>query len=225
MTKLKNLIVLPILALLISGCSSTKVLESWKATDAGDVKSKNFLVIARTDNPTVRKAFEDAMLRELRNNKMKGMVSYDFMEDLKPNKQLSEAEIEAAKQMIRDKGFEAVVITVLKDKKQTVNIKKEGGYYAGATYSSSIDPYLYTFYNYYNHPNSAPTVRYSGNYVEPSINEERSVTYVVETLVFDLEKPAKQQLIGQVTSSLQDPDSAADVANGYARSVARALRE
>ena len=225
MQRIKFFLVLGLISLISSACSSTKVLDSWKAENASDIKSKNFLVIARTDNANARKVFEDAILRELRNNKIKGMVSYDFMEDLKPNKKLTEEEVEAAKEMIREKGFQAVAITVIKDKKQTVKFTKEGGYYAGATTSSSIDPYLYTFYTYYSHPYSMPSARFSGNYVEASVNTERSITYVLETLIFDLERPKKEQLVGMVTSSLQDPDSAIDVAGNYARTVARTLKK
>ena len=215
----------PLALLVLSSCSSTKVINSWKAEDAADVRSKKILVIARTDNADARKAFEDAMYREMRAEGIDGAVSYEFIEDLQANKQLSESEVENAKQMIRDKGFQAVAITVLKDKKQTVQINKEGGYYAGATYSSSIDPYLYNFYTYYSHPNSLPSARYSGNYVEPTNNVERSITYVLETLIFDLEKPEKEQLVGQVTASLEDPDSAIDVAGNYARTIARTLKK
>lgn len=225
MLRTKTLLLLPFIGLFLSSCSSTKVIDSWKADNAGDIKSKNFLVITRTNNAEAREVFENAIMRELRNQKIKASVSYNLIENLSPNKKLNEQEVEAAKQMIRDKGFNAIAITVLKEKKQTLQIRQEGGYMAGATVSNAIDPYLYNFYTYYSDPMSVPTSRYEGNYIEPSIQQDRSITYFLETLIFNLDNPDKEQLVGQVLSSLEDPDSAVDVAGNYARTVSRTLRK
>ena len=212
-------------SLLFTSCSMTKVIDSWKSKDAGDLSTKKTLVIARTNNSKARKAFENAILKQLRANKIDGAVSYDFIKDLNPEKKLTPAEIEEAKVKIREKGFNAVAITVLKDRKSTIKMSKEGGYYAGATYSSALNPYLYDFYTYYSHPNSLPTARFSGNYVEETYNEQESVTYFLETLVFDLDKPEKEQLIGLVTASLEEPGSAIEVADSYARTIAKTLKK
>jgi hypothetical protein len=217
--------VLFLLTGLLTSCSLTKVINSWKADDASEIKSKNVLVIARTNNAKARKAFEDATLRQLKANKIKGDVSYHFIEELNPNKKLTQAEIEAAKKAIQEKGFNAVVMTVVKDRKSTVLITKEGGYYAGATYSSELNPFLYDFYAYYANPYSAPSARFSGNYVEETFTEQESVTYVLETLIFNLDKPNKEQLMAQVTASLEDPGSAIEVADGYARTIAKTLKK
>ena len=152
-------------------------------------------------------------------------MSYDFIEDVQMGKKLTPSQVNKAKSAIRDKGFNAIAITVLKDRKSTIKIDKQGGYYAGATYSSELHPFLYDFYTYYGHPNSMPMARYSGNLVDDSFSQQESVTYVLETLIFDLDQAEKEQLVGLVTASLEDPGSAAEVADGYARTVVKTLKK
>jgi hypothetical protein len=203
----------------------TKVIDSWKAEDASEIRSKKALVIARTNHEKGRKAFEDAIDKQLKNNKIDSDVSYNFILDVNPDKKLSEAEIANVKKEILAKGYSVVVLTVLKDKKSTISVSKDGGYYAGATYSSEIHPMLYDFYTYYGNAYSMPSARYNGNFVEDSFSEQESVTYVIETLVFDLEKPSKEQMIALVTSSIEDPVSASDIASGYAKKVVQTLKK
>jgi hypothetical protein len=218
-------LLLIVTSLFLSGCSMTKVIDSWKSEDASDIKSKKTLVIARTNNPKGRKAFEDAIDKQLKNNNIDSEVSYNFILDVNPDEKLTEAEVTKVKKDILAKGFSAVVLTVLKDKKSTISVSKDGGYYAGATYSSELHPMLYDFYGYYGHAYSMPSARYNGNYVEESFNEQESVTYVIETLIFDLEKPSKEQLVALVTSSIEDPVSASDIATGYAKTIVQTLKK
>jgi hypothetical protein len=201
-----------------------KVVDSWKSEDAKSVKSKKMLVIARTNNAKGRIAFENAIVKQLSKNNVSSDVSYNFITDVNPDKKLTEAEIENVKKDIKANGFSAVVLTVLKDKKSTIRITKDGGYYAGASYSSELHPMLYDFYGYYGHAYSMPVARYGGNYVDETFNEQESVTYVIETLIFDLEKPNKEQLVAIVTSSVEDPVSASDIANAYASKIIQTLK-
>ncbi len=209
----------------LSSCSMIKVIDSWKSEDAKDVRSKKMLVIARTNNKKGRMAFEDAISKQLKKNNIVSEVSYNFITDVNPEKKLTESEIENVKKEIKAKGFSSVILTVLKDKKSTIRITNDGGYYAGASYSSELHPMLYDFYGYYGHAYSMPVGRYGGNYVEETFSEQESVTYVVETLIFDLEKPSKKQLVAIVTSSVEDPVSASDIASAYAAKIIQTLKK
>ncbi len=220
-----QLIVLCFLISLLEGCAVTTVVNSWKADDLSEVKGKNVLVITRSSKPKVRKIFEDAFMKQLKANDIKGNVSYNLIKELHAEKKLSKAEVDAAKKVILENGYNAVVLTILKDRKSTVTVTKDGGYASGATYSSEVNPFLYDFYTAFGHPYSNPSIRHSGYYEEETFQEQEYVTFVLETLVFNLDAPEKEQLKAQVTSKLESPGSAIEVADAYARKVANAIKK
>jgi hypothetical protein len=211
--------------LFVNGCATVKVVDTWKTEYLEDVKDKNVLVITRTSNTKVRALFEDAFLKRMTAKDIKGSVSYDFIENIDTEKKLTTAQIESAKKAIQAKGYNAVVLTILKDRKSEVTVTTDGGYNTGATYSSEVNPFLYDFYTAFASPYTAPSMRHSGYYVEQSFQEQEYITYILETLVFDLDKPEKQQLVAKVTSKLESPTSATQVADDYARKVANAIKK
>ena len=210
---------------LLNACATTKVINSWKADDLSEVKTKNILVITRTSNAKVRKIFEDAFMKRLNAIDIKGNVSYNLIKEINTEKKLTEEETDAALKAIKNEGYNAIVLTILKDRKSTVTVTQDGGYTSGATYSSEINPFLYDFYTAFGSPYTTPSLRHSGYYEEETFQEQEYVTFVLETLIFDLDAPDKQQLKGQVTSKLESPGSAIEVADAYARKVAKALKK
>lgn len=207
---------------MLTSCSSVKVLNSWKADNAATIKTKNTLVIARTNNHEVRVAFETEIANKLRKRGIQATESYLRIPKLEPNKKYSEEEIKEVKNMLLEAGFNGVVISVIKDKKLIVHRKKEGGYYAGATYAGYYPMYYSGFYGYYAHPNTY--MNYGGNYVPETITTQESITYVLETLVYNLDEPEDKQLIAVVTSSIEDPENVSQIAKAYANKIANSLK-
>ncbi len=88
--------------LLFSACSSVEVINAWKADNAPTLKTKNTLVIVRTNNMKARVAFEEAIVQELRKRDIQATESYKRIPKLNPNKKLTETELEEAKDMLRE---------------------------------------------------------------------------------------------------------------------------
>jgi len=218
-------IALSLVILLLNGCATIKVLNTWKADDLPQVKDKNILVITRTSNLKVRKIFEDAFMKQLKANNINGNVSYNLIKAISDDKKVTPEKVEAAKKAILDNGYDAVVLTILKDRKSTVTVTQDGGYTAGATYSSEINPFLYDFYTAFGSPYAAPSLRHSGYYEEETFQEQEYVTFILETLIYSLDETDKEPLKAQVTSKLESPGSAIEVADAYARKVAKALKQ
>ena len=63
-------------ALVMSSCSSVKVLDSWQGENLESLADKSILVVARTDNQQARIAFEEAMANDLRKAGLKATESY-----------------------------------------------------------------------------------------------------------------------------------------------------
>ncbi len=73
MKKIKHISLILLFAIFLQNCSSTKVLEAWKAEQSvvDLFKKKNVLVIARTSNNQARLAFESELANELRSRGIK----------------------------------------------------------------------------------------------------------------------------------------------------------
>lgn len=216
-----------IICLSLNGCSGVKVLNSWTAPHATSLDGKKVLVIARTNKKEARIAFEDAITAKVRDAGIEASQGYKTFPELSQNKKLSEEEVAQARRMVEKAGFNVVIISLVKDKKLTVDRKSEGGYYAGAGAHNVAGGVYYPnyysgFYGYYGHSNSYVT---SGNYVPGTMTVQESMTYVLETLIFDLEQSEDKQLVAEVTSSIEDPENAHQTAKTYATKVANSLKK
>jgi hypothetical protein len=214
--------VLMILLILTSACSTIKVLDAWKSEDIESVKPQNILVIARTTHQPSRVAFEQGMVKELIKNGLKGTASYKIFSELEPNKKLSQEEIESIKEKFRLKGFDAVILSIVKDVKEISETTIDGGYEAGASLSSYYDMSYLGFYGYYASPGSYAS--YEGVDVAETMTTRTNKIYVLETSVHNLELPLKKQLVAVVTSKIDQPENITALADEYAKAVAKALR-
>lgn len=214
--------VLMILLILTSACSTIKVLDAWKSEDIESVKPQNILVIARTTHQPSRVAFEQGMVKELIKKGLKGTASYKIFSDLEPNKKLSQEEIESIKEKFRLEGFDAVILSIVKDVKEISETTIDGGYEAGASLSSYYDMSYLGFYGYYASPGSYAS--YEGVDVAETMTTRTNKIYVLETSVHNLELPLKKQLVAVVTSKIDQPENITALADEYAKAVAKALK-
>ena len=169
---------------LLSSCSSVKVLDSWKGDNLATMSDKNILVIARTDNQQARIAIEEAMANDIRKAGFKATESYLKFNSMNPNKKVDPEKVQA---MIEKAGFKGVVMNVLKDYNESMVTEESGGYYAGGTtYYGGYPGYYGGFYGYYHNPYSYSTY---GNYVPSSSTTRISKSYILETLIYNLDEP------------------------------------
>ena len=217
-----------LVTILLAGCSTVKVLNSWKAENIGNAKAKQFLVIARTDNNPVRKVFEDEIVQGMEKKGFKASPSYINIPELKPDRPLGENELKKIKQRFISEGYQGVVLTILKDVEVISKTNVEQGHYEGGTYAgvlpryyNSVYPTYYgDFYGYFMHPSSYSTY---GNWVEDSFETRTTYNFVLETVVYDLERPGKEQLIAAVTSVIEEPAQIKETARPYVAKIIQAL--
>jgi hypothetical protein len=211
----------------LQNCSSSKVLDSWKAEPSivDLFKTKNVLVIARTANDNARYTFEREIADALRERGIKASESYHLAPKIYPNREMSEERLAFIKSIMESEGYNAVVLTVIKDKKETVRTSSSG-IYMGASYSSYYPGYYGGFYNYYSYPYAYGTYYNSfGGYIPTSTSTSVSTEYVLETVVYNLEKSGDNQLVAVVTSSLDDPKESHKTAEKYVDLMVKTLAE
>ena len=222
MIRIKHIsIVLIVLAL--SSCKSFKVLYNWSAEDKESVAEKKILVVARTANPEIRKAFEQEITKTLKSQGMNATASYVLFPDYDPEKKRTEEERGVIKKILDDNGYNAVVMTVLKDYQEDTRSAVPGGYEASVNYGYIDAPtYLgWGFYTYFYHPLAYST---EDVYVKPT--DEFTITsklYVLDSIAFNLDLPEKEQMVGLFRASIENPDSAGSTARSYAKAIAKTI--
>ena len=205
---------------LLSSCSSAKVLNSWKADNIADVRDNNILVIARTDNMSARIAFENEIVKELTARGIKATASFEKFPKLNPDKEITEEDQKKIKTMLLEDGFDGVVLTVVKDEQELTKTVTDGGYYAGSTYYGFYPRYYNGFYGYYRNPMSYSTF---GNYVEQTTQTYTAKNFILETVIYNLDEPEDKQLVAVVTSKLEEPDNAATTAKQYVKAISKSF--
>ena len=220
-------LLLTIVALSFQNCSSTKVVDAWKAEPSvvNLFKQKNVLVIARTENNQARLAFEIEIAQALKDRGIKATESYRKAPKIYPKREISEERVEMIRSLMASEGFNAVVLTVVKDK-QTIERTTSNGVYFGATYSSFYPNYYGGFYSYYRYPYAYGSYYDSfGGYIPTSTSTSTETNYVLETVAYNLDEDAENQLVAVVTTNLDDPKNAYKTAEKYVSQMVKHLED
>jgi hypothetical protein len=225
MKKMKQVIGLLTLVLLFTGCSSIKVVDSWKADEINAMKDLKILVIARSDDMVGRQRFEQEIADRLRTGGIDATESYKKFPAMKHNDQLTEQEINDRIQIIKNEGFHGAVLTVLKDMSKEVVTSETGGYVSGGYYPSYYGGYYGGFGGYYGRVYSPYGYGYGGSYVPSETRTYTSETYKLETVIYNLDLEPGKQLQGVVTIDITDPKSASKVAPQYADAVVKQIKK
>lgn len=219
MKNLKNILMLVIVVVTFSNCSSIKVTDAWKADVVGDIANQKVLIIVRTDEMVSRQRFEQEIADRMRAKGVDAVESYKKFPAMKHNVKRTEAEIDQVIQIIKNEGFHSIVLTVLKDKNTEIVTSETGGYMAGGYYPSHYGGYYGGFGGYYGRVYSPYGYGYGGAYVPSETRTYTSETYLLETVMYNLDFDKGKQLIAVISVEVTDPKSASKVAPKYADAV------
>ncbi|MBC2839298.1 hypothetical protein [Robiginitalea sp. SC105] len=212
-------------AMMLQACGGVKVLSSWKAEPPtlAKFKEKEVLVIARTADNAARTAFEIEIAEALSAKGISATESYKKVPRLNPQQEPSEERAQRVLSMIRSEGFDAIVLTTVKDKQQTVHtsttgvsVRAYGGYYPG---------YYGGFNSYYMYPYAYGPYYGTAGYIPMGTTTSKSTTYVLETVGYNLDEEAENQLVFVVSTELSDPKDAYKTAEEYVKKVTEALED
>lgn len=130
-----NSVVVLVLAMLVTACSSTTVTEQWSDPEQ-KAAFNNLLVLSMNFNDTQRRVFEAGFIEELDKRGVESTPSYELL----PGK--TDLSTEAIKSAIAGTEIDAVLVM------RQVRIKKEDRYIP-PRYDYVGDPFYGSFYGYY----------------------------------------------------------------------------
>ncbi|MEM8929261.1 MAG: hypothetical protein AAGC45_13770 [Bacteroidota bacterium] len=221
MKKITSTLLLLLTALTLQNCSTVKVLDAWQSDDVAAIRDNNFIVISRTDDDQIRRAFENKIVEHMTDQGVKATASYTKFPKIDPNEKITEERRKEILKILNYEGFDAVILTALKDYQEDTRINKDGGYYVGGDYLSYYPRYYGGFGRYYYHPYAYSTA--GAAYVEETTTITTSKIYILETTVYDLTRPDENQLVTVVTSKVDNPQNVTDTAEQYVAKVSKAI--
>lgn len=214
-------------ALLFQNCSTIKVLDTWKSEESvvDLFKTKNILVIARTANNQARVEFETEIAEQLRTKGLKVTESFTKAPNIHAQKEMSEERMELMKSLMKSEGFNAVVLTVIKDKQETTRTSYSGIHVSGA-YLNTYPGYYGGFFNYYSQPYAfGPYYDSFDGYLPTNTTSYVEKDYILETVAYNIDEPADKQLVAVVTTRLNDPKESHKTAHKYVAEIMKHLQK
>ena len=193
---MRNLAIIPvILVFILAGCSSSRIISSWKEPDATAKSYKKVMVLSLIGDPErqFRQSMEQHMVGDLR------ALGYDAVcacEEYGPKAFEGMKENEAV-EMLKKKGFDAVITIVLLSK------AKEKYYQPGYVNYTPYEVYHRRFWGYY--------TTMHGRVYEPGYYSV-STKYFWETNLYDMEKA---NLVYSAQSQSFDPGSVNTTGHEY----------
>lgn len=197
---MKNIVVV-LFVFLFSSCSSIRMVDSWKNTEIPRFNPKKVLVIGVTENLTARKIFEDKLTSELTARGLNAAPSATVFEVNFTASKKSDEEIEKMVASLSEKGFDSVLITVVKG--VDTNRSYSRPYYA-------VD-YRWTHFGHYYY-------RYQDVYYNPGYYDQYKV-YHIETSLYQLDAENNKSLVWVGSLDVVDPQNIRSTIKEYVSAI------
>ena len=198
-------IIIIILTILITSCSSTKLINSWKNPDYRIFDPKKILIISVTPNYEARKDFEFQVITELNARKINALQSAVVFETSFQDSKQTEVEIEAQVGKLLTNGYDTVMVSLVKG----VDDKK-----SYSSYSAKTDYHLRRFILYY--------LAYQDAYFKQDYYSRYKV-FNIETSIYTLKNDSDKSLVWQGSFDLIDPNSSTKAISFYVKKLIKTL--
>lgn len=99
------------LFLVLVGCSSTKLVSTWKSPETGRFDAYKVLVVGVAQDKKVRTGFESELVQKLRKKGIETIRSIDLLEVAFTASKKSEEDLNKVEQLLLDRGFDAILFT------------------------------------------------------------------------------------------------------------------
>jgi predicted Zn-dependent peptidase len=193
--------------LLITNCSSTRMVDSWKSQEYNNYKPKKVLIVGVTENLTARKKFETHLKSELVNRGIDAVESYDVFEPTFTSLKQTEEDIQKEVEKISKDGFDAILISAVKgiDEKTTYT----GDWYIADYHWRRFGRYYYLYQDVYFD---------RGYYNKYKI-------YNMESSLYNLKENDDKYLVWVASYNVVDPTTIDATVNDYVKAIIKSLEK
>ena len=204
------IIIVPLVMLVMAGCSSSKITSSWNDKNQIDnpAKFNKILVVGLFDekNRVLRRQMEEQLAQQLRTEGYDAVTSVSIYGP----KSFENVSEEKALKMVNNNNIDGVITIGLVDKTKDRTYVPNTDYWTPGYYR----PYAFRPWGYYYRPYYMPGFR--GGHYETNIN------YVFETNLYNVNS---KKLIYSVQTESNDPSTMGTLTYDYSRSVVKDLKK
>ncbi|GAL65811.1 hypothetical protein [Jejuia pallidilutea] len=196
-----------LVVLILYNCASTRLTESWKNPNYSTYTPKKVLVIGVTPNLEARSAFEFKLKSELNAREIIALQSAVVFEASFKDSKQTEADIEKQLDVLRSKGLDAILVSVVK------GVENKQSY---ASESSKTDYHLRRFSPYY--------LLYQEAYYNQNYYSSYNVFHI-ETSLYSLKSNSDKSLVWSGSYDIVDPKDVTKTIDKYVEVVIKSLEK
>jgi len=192
---------------LLIGCSSTRLVSSWKNPDTSNFKTDKILVVGVAQNINARSLFEEKLRSQFFLRDINAVKSLEIFEPDFTLSQKSEKDIKEEVKMIKDQGFDAVLVTAVKGVENKKVSEKD---YRDVNYRFN------RFKDYY--------FIHQDIYYQPGYYEEYKV-YHVESSLYSITSDAERTLVWTGSIDIIDPSKVHNTVIDFVDRIIKSLEK
>lgn len=196
-----------VVVLLLMGCSSTELVDSWKNPDIVIFDASKVLVVGMTSNLKGQEDFETKMKRQFTKRGVEAMRSIDLFDVGFTDSERSEEELDDVEQSLLDKDFDAILFTKILGSEDKQTFRKD---------MADLDSYYGTFKEDY--------ISHQDIYYDENYYDEYKV-YRAETSLYCICVGKERQLIWRGIIDITDPSNIKNTVDDYVKLLVFALEE
>ncbi len=192
---------------ILIGCSSTRLVNSWRNPDTPIFKTDKMLVVGITQNINARSLFEEKLRSQFFLRDINAVKSLEIFEPDFTLSQKSEKDIKKEVKMIKDQGFDAVLVTAVKGIENKKVSEKD---YRDVNYRFN------RFKDYY--------FMHQDIYYQPGYYEEYKV-YHVESSLYSITSDAERTLVWTGSIDIIDPSKVHNTVIDFVDRIIKSLEK
>lgn len=196
-----------VVVILLMGCSSTELVDSWKNPEIVIFDASKVLVVGMTSNLKGQEDFETKMKRQFTKRGVEAMRSIDLFDVGFTDSERSEEELDDVEQSLLDKDFDAILFTKILGTEDKQTFRKN---------MADLDSYYGTFKEDY--------ISHQDIYYDENYYDEYKV-YHTETSLYCICVGKERQLIWRGIIDITDPSNIKNTVDDYIKLLVFALEE
>lgn len=206
LSTMKKLMFLLGFILILSSCSSTRLVNQWESPDTSVYEANKILVIGMSTDSQLRRTFEDKLAAAIEKEDIIAVRSIDFFGDSFTDSDKTEEDLNKIESRLLDAGFDSVLISKVTGSEDKVNTVQ------------AVRGFANDFQNFKDYYRINQEV-YSNK------QTESYRVYHTETAVFCLCPGKERELLWRGNFDVVDPYDTDRNVNDYVRTLLKTLQQ
>ena len=199
--------IIVLLAFFLLGCSSTKLVSTWKNPEIVLFDAYKVLVVGMAQDENTRIEFETRLVNRLEDNGVEAMRSLDLFDVEFTSSEKSEEELSEVEDQLLEKGFDAILFTKVVGTENRRTFKER---------MNNIDALFVRFSNDY--------LEHQDIYYDPRYYDTFSI-YNVETSLYCICVGKERELIWRSNIDVTEPSNVDKTIDSYIKLITGEMAE